>query len=204
MRKASLYGLLVALAMLPGLLWADSPLTSTPFAEAYLDVAMVKYAKDKGVMDKKIAKFLMNENIEPDQKAAVVNALGWAYEGKKNGDLFLAFLNKKYKGGVSLENFSALTATEKMCLGYMLALDDYFNPKRGLPMLEAAKKEMSGSFTCNLLLALVKAQVVFDENFCHVWKVVNTVNIDESLVNDFRQDARKIVMDYITLYQQDC
>ncbi len=55
--------------------FADSPITSTDFYEAYFDVDMVKNAKDSGVLNNEIAGFLASPVKPLDQKAAVVNAL---------------------------------------------------------------------------------------------------------------------------------
>jgi hypothetical protein len=65
---------------------ADSPVTSTPIADAYSDVPMVGAART-GAMTPAIADFLYS-SAPIDQKAAVVNALGWSTDGKSNARLY--------------------------------------------------------------------------------------------------------------------
>lgn len=183
---------------------ADSPLTSTPFADAYADVSIVKYASGKGKVDKKIAKFLMDEKNAIDEKAAVVNALGWDIDGKQNAGIFMNFLKKKYKKNESSDILHVANGSELMCLGYMTAMDDYFNPAPGEKILALAAKKMPDSYTVQMIYSLARAQVHFDTNWCQVWKVVNAVDEDSNLTMELRSEARTIIMDYISLYKSEC
>ena len=73
---------------IPGICYADSPLTSTPISNAYEDLEIVKKAKASGEMNSEFALFLHNESNPIDKKAALINALGWDFNGKKNAMLF--------------------------------------------------------------------------------------------------------------------
>ncbi|MBL0106070.1 MAG: hypothetical protein IPP52_01920 [Ignavibacteria bacterium] len=68
---------------IPGICYADSPLTSTPISNVYEDLEIVKKAKASGEMNSEFALFLHNESNPIDKKAALINALGWDFNGKK-------------------------------------------------------------------------------------------------------------------------
>lgn len=53
---------------------ADSPITSTEFYEAYMDVKMVQRAHLQSVLGFEIAEFLSSPENPIDEKAAVINA----------------------------------------------------------------------------------------------------------------------------------
>src|ERR1035437_10833889 len=75
---------------------ADSPLTSTDFYTAYMDVDMVKEANKTQKFSDKIGEYLSSPQNSIDKKVAVVNALRWNFDGKKDAELFRAYLGKKY------------------------------------------------------------------------------------------------------------
>jgi len=181
---------------------ADSPLTSTAFHKAYLDVAMVKQAKQKGVVDRAVADFLVDNKIALDVKAAAVNALGWSSDGKKNAEAFSRLAFDKPLKDVDINK---LDAENLLCLGYMIALDDYFHADKALPYLEKAREKKPKSYTIAIVLALVKAQVAMDSDWCQVWKTAKTVFDNNKLTEDpLRKEAMKIIFDYVVLYRSDC
>ncbi len=183
-------------------LQADSPLTSTPFHRAYMDLKVVSYAKEQGVVDKKIAKFLMKDK-PLHQKAAVINALGWSMDGKNNAELFLEFLKVKRKL-VQESDFANLTGPDLFCMGYMMALDNYFDVGEAFQVLSIAQTKMPENFTANFVLSLVEAQIMMDSDWCKVWQVVHKVEQNKSLERSMLPAAVKIVMEYIQLYQSEC
>ena len=192
------------LFLLPHISHADSPLTSTPFHEAFLDMKIVRYAKEKGVMDKKIAKCLLSKRKSVGLKAAVINALGWDIDGKKNAEIFLGFLTAKR--GITADNreWDALNASDLMCMGYLMAMDNYFDCEAAEKVLFMAREKDPGSFTIAFMHSLVLAQVLFDSDWCLVWQAVNEVYVDKNLVREMHPPAIKIVMDYIELYKEEC
>lgn len=70
--------------------YADSPITSTDFSDAYLDIEIVKKAKAEGILNLEVAKYLSSPTNPIDIKAAVINALSWKLEGKP---MQICFLN---------------------------------------------------------------------------------------------------------------
>lgn len=183
---------------------ADSPVTSTPFYEAYLDVKMVQRAHLEGVMGIEIAEFLTSPENPVDAKAAVINALSWKFEGKNNAELYLYYLGLLYHMPVTEIDTDFLSADEIFCLGYLLAMDNYFHPEIAIPLLEEAHESMEDSFTVSIVLAIVKAQLAFDSDWCEVWKLTERVMENRALKQDLRPDATRIIIDYMILYKDYC
>ena len=183
---------------------ADSPLTSTGFWEAYQKERIIKYARAKGKMNKKIAKFLMKPEVSMGLKAAVCNSLGWNFDGQKNALFFLNLLVEEYHFSMDKIDWNKLSADELACYGYLLAMDDYFHPGNGLQAMNLALEKNGKSLAIQMLVALVKSQIAFDEDWCAVYTVVQSVNENKSLDADLNETAREIIMEYIRLYQDSC
>ena len=193
-----------ALLLLPQWSYADSPLTSTPFHQAYDGVKMVEYAREHPTLDKKIAKFLMKESAALHHKAAVINAMGWNSQGKDNAELLLDHLVKKRKIGNDEKDFEKLTAHDLFCMGYCMAMDNYFDVEDAASVLALASSKMPNNFTARFIHALVMAQIAFDVDWCDVWKLVSEVEQDGSLKRSMKPTAINIVMEYISLYRESC
>ena len=74
-----LFALLVSAVQLS---FADSALTSTEFYKAYLDVPIVKAAADQPNHLSEAAKAYLFDEANPlDVKLALINAVGWEFEG---------------------------------------------------------------------------------------------------------------------------
>jgi hypothetical protein len=192
---------LAALLLLPGVIRADSPLTSTAFSDAYLDVPIIRQARDAGVMNERFADFLSSPLVGIDYKAALCNALGWRFEGRENAKLYSRYLAVRHAGrpGSALR---PLTADECFCLGYLAALDDYFEPQRALPLLEIARNGNTRSFTVAIVYALTQAQAALDTDWNEAWRAVRRVELDRRLGPDMRPQARQIIFDYMNLYHE--
>ena len=62
-KKHILITILGLLLLAPlGSICADSPITSTPFYEAYTDIAIVQKAKIQGVLDMDMAEYLSSQS----------------------------------------------------------------------------------------------------------------------------------------------
>ena len=93
--------LLNVLFMFSAVTHADSPITTTKFFKAYLDVKMVERAHLEGVMGLEIAEFLTSPENPIDVKAAVINALSWKFDGKSNAELYAYYLALLYHVSVT-------------------------------------------------------------------------------------------------------
>lgn len=183
---------------IPGIGFADSPLTSTPISNAYEDLEIVKKAKASGEMNSEFALFLHDESYPIDQKAALINALGWDFNGKKNAVLYCNIIFGKQ---INEKDIASVSAQDNFVIGYLKALDDYFYPYKSVPYLKAAQKKMDESYTVFIFLALVRAQ---NADFCSSWKYVNKVFRNKDLEKDLRKEAVKIIYDYMAIYKNDC
>ncbi len=207
--------LLIATLLLAGSLFittaarADSPVTSTPFANAYLDLGVVSNSLETGMLSLETAQFLSSWDVPVDAKAAVCNALGWDYEGKNNAVRFGWYLSLKYWGEVQVpltlneRTKEWLSADELMCVGYLMALDDYFHPGRALAWLQAAREKRPESYTIAMIEAIVSGQINFDSDWPSIWNGVEIVLNNESLKMDMRPEAITIICDYMILYQDE-
>ena len=135
--KKAIIGLCVTglMTVFAGRMAADSPLTSTPFYEAYLDVPIIYEAYSERIITKKMMEFLCDSEQKIELKVALVNALGWSVDGKNYAKRFKKYLSQKYQKLQKKVSLSDYTGDELLCLGYMTAMCDYFNPKKALPIV---------------------------------------------------------------------
>ena len=182
--------------------FADSPLTSTPFNKAYSELNIIKAAKAKGILNVDMAEYLSSGSVSLDQKAALINALSWNFDGKNNSELYSYFLCLKY--GFSIENFdlSDLSADELFSLGYLKAMDNYFTVEDSLILLERARGNLDKSLTAALIHTLVHAQTMMQsQDWSGIWPMFDELINDESLREDIRSEAVSIILDYMVLYR---
>ena len=199
MNKNLLSKFFLIIIFIPVSSYADSPLTSTTISDAYQDIGMVVKAADRGKVTGEIARFLTSEDNSIDEKAAVINAVGWDFKGTEHAEQFCIKAFKKSLKDIKIDE---LDGDALFCIGYLQALDDYLHPEKALPYLEAAKKKNEQSLTVALILALAQAQNIMDspEN-CEMWNIVYRVLNDKSLYQDIREGAKKIIKDYMILYK---
>jgi len=181
---------------------ADSPITSTDFHNAYADIAMVGKAKTTRILTDEIADFLLSEENKVDEKMAVINALGWEMNGKKNAQLFKQLLEKKYNQ--TEINLEPMSAEDLCCYGYLTIMDNYFVYDDALNILKVAQTKNKNSFTIAIIVALVEAQKAMDSNWCRVWKVCEAVDKNKKYKKDMRDEAIKVIFDYVVLYKESC
>lgn len=184
--------------------WADSPLTSCDFAEAYADEPMVALASTvkNGNMPKNLVDYLCDAKSPVDVRLAVINQLGWEDE--------MAFCNQLFdnlsrRHGVRDENSLAakLDAGTLAVYAYAKAMGDYFNVTQALALArQAVKKDTNKSFSVALVAGLIDAQYQMDLEWGDVYKVVNKVLADTSLRVDMRLTAVNMIMAYINIYKE--
>ena len=183
-------------------LFADSPITSTNFYRAYLDLPIVDRAKNHGVIDLEIAEYLHSESIPLDLKAAVMNALSWGPEEKRNAEFFSYYLALEY--GLPLDRLypERISPSDLFCLGYLTILDDYFEPSYGLLLMDLALEHYEDSMVASIVTAFARAQdLVMGEDSYDLWPVIEEVITDQSLRRDFRPLAMEIIVEYMSLYR---
>lgn len=169
---------------------ADSPITSTHFSDAYMDIDIVKEASTQSVVNSKIAAYLSNAKNPIDVKAAVINALSWDIDGKVNAEEYSKLI---YKKSVSKLNLNTLSGDQLFCIGYLKALDNYNEPEFALKCLKLAEKKLNTSYTVSAVRAIVEAQHDYDS----IWKYMQKVQENSKLKRDMRQDAVNIILNYM-------
>lgn len=180
--------------------FADSPVTSTDFHKAYIDIGIVKIAKEKGIVDSEIANYLYSSKNPIDVKAAVINALGWNFEGKNNAENYVKLM---YSKDIDELDINLLSGEEIFCISYMMALDDYFHPDKALPMMDKAYEKNNTSFTIDIVRSILKSQddMLNKGNWQMVWTNTESVLNSTTLQKDMRQEGIDIIVEYMKLYK---
>ncbi len=185
--------------------WADAPITATVFWKAYKDLPIIKKATTTRELSKDMIVFFESDKNSIDKKVAIINALGVNYGGKRNSYVFYDFLEKKYGVKRSRNKFKKLcTGDELLCVGYLEAMEDYFNSGMGRPMVRAALKKNKTSYTYNIILAILNAQADFNHNWCTAFHDVDKIRKNTKLVKDFRETGIKIIFDYFDSVKENC
>jgi len=185
--------------------FADSPLTSTYFADAYKNEKIVQYAQDqKGVINRKILKYLSSSNNSIALKLACINALSWDMNGHSNAPIFLKTILKKNKCSSEEEFVSKGTANDLLCYAYLLALDNYHDVSKAKIIAQIAQSKAPLSYSVNIISALITAQSLFDSDWCILYTVCDNIRSNSSLENDFSDKAKDIIFEYMDLYSSYC
>lgn len=183
-------------------LFSDSPLTSTPFYKAYPEINIIKEAKVKGTLNLEMAEYLSSGSVSLDLKASLINALSWDIDGNNNSELYKYYLGLKY--GITIEEIqdARLLPYEIFSLGYLLAMDNYFNVRDSLNLLELALEDLDKSLSVNLVYLLVKTQgMMQSQDWSDIWPLFDELIKDESIAVDLRPEAVNIILDYMVLYR---
>jgi len=191
--------------------FADSPLTSTVFYKAYMDIPIVQKASNaKGSLSGEELEYLYN-NINPlDVKLALINAKSWDHAGISNSQSFLMYVmkNKKYKTelGDDLLAFKLLaTSNEQICYAYLRAFDNYFDVIYACEIAEEARKKKPNSFAVNMIYNLIKAQglTLLGES-CYADKIFSFFKTNPSIILDVKPEAQKYIFEYMDTYSDSC
>ena len=199
--------LLTAIAMMLAFTvgWADSPLTSTHFADAYSDHPMVQMADQMMQNDipTTLLNFLADKNSPVDVRLAVINKIGWNFDGTKVGAQLGEYLMGRYGAKSEKKLVKKLDAGTLAVYAYAKAMSNYFDVTAASELgHQAVKKNKNKSFSVALISALIDAQIYLDSDWGMIYKVVAGVLHDGSLNLDMRQEAIDNIMDYINLYNE--
>lgn len=180
--------------------FADSPLTSTPFHEAYQEEKNVQLALNAaGVITPKLMKYLSHPRKPIAIKLAIINALGWNIDGQHNSELFYAYLKDRNKRNELENNNTDL----QICYAYLKAMDNYFEVKEALEYANRARSN-SGSYAVHLVASLIEAQLKMESDWCGVFLASNQVRNNSELHLDFDPGASAIIYNYMDLYADNC
>ena len=185
--------------------FADSPVTSTKFADAYMDEPIVVAAgKAKGVITDELMSYLSNEYNPVDVKMAVINKIGWNISGRNNAKLFMQYLMTTRGYSTEKRFFKKGRADELLSMAYLKAMDNYFEIDEALRYAERAVKKNRKSRTFHMIAGLIKAQMTMDSNWCEVYQITDRIRKNERLLNDMRTRAVGIIYDYMDVYGDSC
>lgn len=196
---------------------ADSPLTSTDLASAYQDIPAVKAAQRQRHLDPFLLNFLLGDR-PLDEKAAVINGLGWRFEGTRHSEQFLQALAQQQGKPLASLSLKDLSPENKFVLGYLLAMDDYLDLSpltlktttdltrvTPIQLLSQAAYDLPDDFTVQFVRALVAAQYWFDQSWCAVYlEPVTVLRQFPEKSRNLRPQAIDAAMKYMDLYQPDC
>ena len=185
--------------------FADSPLTSTQFYKAYESVQIVQdAANSKGILTEKLMNYLSDPSHPIDIKVALINRLGWNINGKHNANLFIQFLQKT-KGYQSIKDLKERASShELLCIGYLLAMDNYKDVKEALIFSTLSATKEPKSYTIQMINALILSQTFSYGNWCKKYEVVQKVKTATNLTFDFKSEATDIIFQYISSYKSYC
>lgn len=185
--------------------WADSPLTSTHFADAYSDHEMVQMANElmQNDIPTTLLNFLADKQQPVDVRLAVINKIGWNFDGTSVGEQLGQYLMGRYKAQNEKKLVKKLDAGTLAVYAYAKAMSNYFDVKAASELgHQAVKKNKNKSFSVAMASALIDAQIYLDSDWSMVYKVVADVLHDGSLHLDMRQEAIDNIMEYINLYNE--
>ena len=185
--------------------WADSPLTSTHFCDAYTDHPMVQMATEEiqNNIPTTLLNFLANKNEPVDVRLAVINKISWNFDGTSMDAQLCEYLMGRYKAKNEAKLIKKLDAKTLAVYAYAKAMSNYFDVKAASELgHRALKKNKDKSFSVAMASALIDAQDYMDSDWSMVYKVVSNVVHDGSLHLDMRQEAIDNIMEYINLYNE--
>lgn len=216
--KTIIYTLLISFGCNFNSAKADSPLTSANLVAGYEDLPIMMKLQEQKKMDHQVLNFLLSK-APLDQKAAVINALGWNIDGQNNADLYLQALHR-YKRMSSLKQLTVkdLTPEEKFVFGYLFAMDNYFHLSSlqlnnnqsvlGVTPLEIISQSafaLPDNFTVQFVKSLVEAQLHFSNSWCAIYlSPTEVLQRFPSHKRNLHPDAVAQAMEYINLYQDNC
>ena len=191
--------------------FADSPLTSTDFYKAYMDISIVQEASiSKGIITNEMMTYIDDDANPLDVKLAIINAIGWEHKGMMMSKMYFMFVmnKKKYKTEFGGE-FSAFkwnaTRDELICFSYMKALDNYFDVVDAFEMAGEAVRKYPDSFAVNMIYNLIKAQglTAYGE-FCYASKLFSSLKDNPKLKMDMRKESMSYVFEYMDDIRKNC
>jgi hypothetical protein len=181
---------------------ADSPLTSTDICKAYSKEPIVRLASEaKGILTLQLMDYLAAPGNPVDLKIAVINELGWDFNGKDNASLYFSYLKQNHGYASKEDMLDKAPADILLGWAYLKALDNYFNVDDAILIAEQALRKDRRSFTVNIITALIRAQKLINTNWHKMYRTTNKIRKNKSLVQDMKPAAAAIIFEYMDLYK---
>jgi len=185
-------------------LTAREPLTLVRFYDNYMSDQNVQNTKKYGTLDGNAARYLMDQNVGIEYKAAVINVLIGS-ENKNNASTLAMHLGRKYGQPFDQLDYDQLNGHELFALGYLMIIDNNGDPTEGLPLLERAKQLLPNSYTVNVIHSLARAEeLVKQGDECEAWQTAEAVKNNYSLVKDMSPAAAETILAEVEIYKSAC
>ena len=203
--------LLILILLISQHVFADSPLTSTVFYTAYMEVPLVQDALQcNGKMTKAMLEYIYADTNPLEIKLAIINAIGWKVKGLHNSQTFFKYvMNKKnYKaefGSDYLVFKWNATQDELVCFSYLKAMDNYFELADAFDIASEAQRKYPESFAANMIFNLIKVQglTAYGE-YCYASKTFSSLKNNPKLTMDIKKEAIPFVFEYMDYIGNDC
>ncbi|MGB2273995.1 MAG: hypothetical protein ACPH2K_06425 [Flavicella sp.] len=185
--------------------FADSPLTSIDFTNAYSDEPIVQEALlADGLLTTSVLQYITDDAKPIGIKLACIRALGFEVNGKDNYSILVDYLRKKNNYPIGNAMLYQLSADTLICMGYVKALDNYFEVSEALSIARLAKSKAATSYAIHLLTAMIEAQQLKRPYWCLVYRLAETVRNYPGLKMDLRPEAIDAAFAYMNLYKKYC
>jgi hypothetical protein len=189
-------------------IYADSPITSTDFYNAYMDIPVIKNCKS-GKLDKITLAYLADNSNPLDVKLALINKIGW--DRKSNySKKYLNYIIKKndFKNNSGFKYIAYLQsakAEELICYAYLRSMDNYFFLDNAPAIAITALKKNPESKAIYLITSIIKAQVILGlDDVCYMYKPFKEFKENSMLKDDIKPEAVNIIYEYMDLYGINC
>ncbi len=199
--------------------FADSPITSTYWADSYKNVPIIaevmkKTQSGNQILTQKEFDFLVNSKNTVAERLSLINANGWNIDGLSNAPGLLKTFITKYKVSNEEQFLAKANSHDLIIYAYCLAMDNYFdvNTAHDIAFMAYEKnneKEKDFSYAVNLVYAIIACQTYLDDMglWCNVYKTANTVKTsydNGKLKKDFKDEAAKSIYEYLFIYKDSC
>ena len=182
---------------------ADSPLTSTDFHQAYADEPIVAQVEKGRTPSDETWAYLAAPDNPVAVKMAIINKIGWAFEGKNSYQLFLSYLKRQGICKREKDLYQKRPGDLLLSAAYLKAMDNYFNVEEAARMARRARQMHPDSYTVNIICALIEAQIAFDSDWGEVYRLTDAVRRNTTLKDDMNDEAKRIIFEYMDLYGSD-
>lgn len=171
-----------------------------------MDIDLVAEADSTQQLSEKMAVFLFDSLNPLDQKLALINALGWRFEGLNNTQTYRNYLERQYQKPLDTLKPLEISASDQVVLGYLMLMDDYFHPQKSLILMRRGARRLWQSQTAQLILALGESQDYLPDfgAWCQIWLISKPALDAQDLKPDMRPEAVEIIREYLILYQEYC
>lgn len=174
---------------------ADSPLTSTPWHRAYLDLPAVRTAASTFKLTHKLARFLGDRRIPLDRRAALVNALGWHPNGKDNHLRFRKWLQQHRPAWIN-----DAPPDIRLLYAYLQAMDRYQSPGRVVQPAQQALAGLPGSQAAAIVAMLIRSQQLLFSDWTPIWPAARKALTQHYQKDRLRPAALTIISNYMRFY----